>query len=237
MRQFLSLAGLLGCALLAAAGADASALRVSPTSVSLVAPDAAAALALTNDSDRSVNVQIRVFRWTQPDGVEELAPTREVVASPPAVRLPPGGKTAVRLVRVARTPVVGEESYRIVIDEIPDPAQRRNGSVAFVMRYSLPAFFVSPSAAPAALEWSMGGDRGPAELVGVNRGERHVRLSDLSVTDGLGRTISLGEGLVGYVLGGSKRLWSIRGRGLSGGSVAVSAMSEAGRIDAVTSGR
>ena len=104
---------------------EAASLRVAPTTISLVAPDAASVLSLRNDDKRPINVQIRVFRWTQVDGVDRLEPARDVVASPPAARLAGGAATTVRIVRVSKAPVSGEESYRLLVDELPDPSRVR----------------------------------------------------------------------------------------------------------------
>jgi fimbrial chaperone protein len=218
---------------------EAASLRVAPTTISLVAPDAASVLSLRNDDKRPINVQIRVFRWTQVDGVDRLEPARDVVASPPAARLAGGAATTVRIVRVSKAPVAGEESYRLLVDELPDPSRVRSGTVALVLRYSIPVFFVSPEAHAAQVKWSVRGKGGSLSLTATNPGDLHVRVSALSATAGKGRRVSLGEGLAGYVLGGSSKSWSLAGTALTGAGrrVTVTAMSEAGPIDAVASAR
>jgi fimbrial chaperone protein len=222
-----------------ASAGHAASLRVAPTTISLVAPDAASVLSLRNDDKRPINVQIRVFRWTQVDGSDRLEPTRDVVASPPATTLRGGTTTAVRIVRVAKGPVSGEESYRLVVDELPSPTRVRSGTVALVLRYSIPVFFVSPEADVGQLKWSLRRQGGSLSLSSKNSGDVHVRISALSASAGKGRTAYLGDGLAGYVLGGSSRSWNLAGTALDGASrrVTVAAMSEAGPIDAVASAK
>jgi P pilus assembly chaperone PapD len=78
-----------------------------------------ARLTLRNDEDTEVTVQTRVLRWSQNAGKETLEPTPDVVASPPAVTLAPGADYVVRVVRVSKQPVHGEESYRVIVDQLP----------------------------------------------------------------------------------------------------------------------
>ncbi|MHC2468560.1 fimbrial biogenesis chaperone [Bradyrhizobium embrapense] len=99
--------------------AHAAALRVEPVLLELNAPAAAASLTLRNDEDADVEVQTRVLRWSQSDGKESLEPTTDVVASPPAVRMTPHSDYVVRVVRVSKQPVNGEESYRVIVDQLP----------------------------------------------------------------------------------------------------------------------
>ncbi len=39
-----------------------------------------------------------------------------------------------------------EESYRVLVDELPDPSRKKAGTVALVLRYSVPVFFRNPDA-------------------------------------------------------------------------------------------
>ena len=104
--------------------ADATQLRVEPVLLELNAPAAAGILTLRNDGDVAVTVQTRVYRWSQAAGRESLDPTTNVVASPPIVTLAPKADYTVRIVRTLNQPVHGEESYRILVDQLPDGRQK-----------------------------------------------------------------------------------------------------------------
>jgi len=107
----------------AASGASAASLQVTPVLLEVVAPGAAATVTLRNNGARPIATQVRVFRWIQESGGERLEPTEDVVASPPAVELQPGQDYVARVVRVTKKPVVGEESYRLFVDELPGAPQ------------------------------------------------------------------------------------------------------------------
>ncbi|RUY19729.1 molecular chaperone, partial [Mesorhizobium sp. M7A.F.Ca.US.001.04.2.1] len=74
MRPMQSCIGAAARLLLCVSLSAAASLRVAPTSLELIARDSAAVLNLHNDAKRPINVQIRVFRWRQADGVEQLEP-------------------------------------------------------------------------------------------------------------------------------------------------------------------
>jgi len=234
--------GAVALCLLGSGSIQAASLRIAPTILSLIAPDSAATLTLRNEDARPVNVQMRVFRWSQDDGADRLEPTTDVVASPPLTTLAPNSDYLVRVVRVTKAPVVGEESYRLLVDELPERAKRRPGTVNFVLRYSIPVFFSNPEASPADVSWALRPRGKAAVLTAKNTGDRHLRISDLNIADG-DRAIAARDGLVGYVLSGASMQWPLSlagGNLVAGRSVALSAQSDAGAINAtlvVPSGR
>ena len=214
---------------------QAASLRVAPVVLDLRAPTAASTIRIWNDAQKPINVQIRVFRWLQRNGEDAYEQTNEVVASPPITRLQPGRENLIRIVRTSKRPFDGEESYRLVVDELPDPSRRQAGTVTLVVRHSIPVFFAHPDALRAEPSWTVE-PRGNGIVVHVrNSGSRRLKVSNLSVSSG-GAAVASRKGLIGYVLRNSSASWFVpatgpRGR-LSGRSVTISADSEAGRFDA-----
>jgi fimbrial chaperone protein len=135
----------------AAPVAHAASLQVTPLLVHVAAPGAASTVTLRNEGPRPINAQVRVFRWTQANGEDVLQPTNAVVASPPIVNLGSRIDYAVRIVRATRQPITREEAYRLVIDELPDAASRKSGTVAIVLRHAIPVFFTPQDQAPRNL--------------------------------------------------------------------------------------
>ncbi len=203
---------MISLALAAASSSQAASLQVAPVTIEAVAPAEAATLSLRNKSTAPLNAQIRVFRWVQEGGEEMLTPTDSVVASPPIATLAPGTEYTVRLVRLSKEPVQGEESYRLLVDELPAPATQQNQSVKLVIRYSIPVFFSSNDGASAKLTWSIEGGGGRGYLVASNAGDRHVRISGLAIRGAGGKSMSFGPGLAGYVLGRSTMRWAAPGK-------------------------
>jgi fimbrial chaperone protein len=222
----------------AQAASQAATLQVEPVLVEVMAPGTVSTVTLRNDGDKPINAQIRVFRWVQLDGQEKLEPTDEVVASPPATILAPQGTYVVRIVRTTKRPVSGEENYRLLIDQLPDPTQQRNGTVNFLMRYSIPVFFGTAGRTGPAVAWSVARSGDKVTLTAHNSGERRLRVSALSLRDAQGKTVSLGNGLVGYVLGRSNIQWKVPTSArafAASGPIAVSAQSDVGPVHAMAS--
>jgi fimbrial chaperone protein len=213
----------------------AGSLRVAPILLEVPAPGATTTLNLRNEGDRNLHVQIRVFRWVGTRSEPTLEPTSDVVVSPPAASLTPGTEYVVRVVRVAGKPVEGEESYRVVVDEIPESATDRVNAVRFAFRYSIPVFFPSAAASAANVSWSMSLRGNVAVLTASNSGGRRARFANLKLVDGYGRLLIQRPGLFGYALGRSETAWELPavGKVAQRGPLRVVADSETGAINAV----
>jgi fimbrial chaperone protein len=215
---------------------QAASLQVAPVLVEVPTPAVTATLRLHNEGTKPLDAQIRIFRWTQVDGVDSLTPTDDVAASPPAASLRPNIDYTVRIVRTTKEPVAKEESYRLLIDELPGPASGAVASVNIAMRYSIPVFFTVPGAAAAPkLSWELQRHANKPVIVVSNAGARRIRLANLKFTDGKGAVANFGDGLAGYVLGHSSRNFEVpagaKGFG-TGGVVSMSAQSDTGPIEA-----
>ena len=206
---------ILPAAVMALAGtiatAEAASIHVRPIGIELQAPAAASVLTLTNKGRELVTAQVRVFRWKQVGGKDVLEPTRDVVASPPILRMRPGRENVIRVVRVTKRPVKGEESYRLIIDQIPDK-KRKGVGVVFAMRYSIPVFFHDRAATSPRIMWKATRKGRSLVLTASNTGTRHERISKLKVVNGRGKSLVISRGLAGYVLGHSTRVWKVRTR-------------------------
>ena len=134
-------------------------------------------------------------------------------------------------------PVSNGESYRLLVDELPDPATQRNRTVNLVLRYSIPVFFYSRDSADAKLVWSVEQRDGRIYVSAANNGDRHVRVSALKVQDATGATVSFSSGLTGYVLGHSLMRWAAPGKTHQfsiGNPVVISAQGDRGPIHAIS---
>lgn len=208
MHRSLALGAAVTLALVAAGDARAASLSVTPVTLVRVAPAAAGALTLTDTGTKPINVQIRVFAWRQADGAETLTPTADVVASPPMTPLAPGAHYTIRIVRIAKSPVVGEESYRVFVDELPRSPAHTTDTINLVLRYSIPVFFAVANAAPPRVAWDVRYHAGKFILSAENSGASRLQVAGLRITDAGGVTYDLNKGLVGYVLGGSTMRWT-----------------------------
>lgn len=213
MRRFFSI--VLAAALCSGTAAHGANLQISPVSISFQPGQNSAGIQLQNNGDTPLYGQVRVYAWDQRDGIDALTPTTQLVASPPIIEIAGKSAQTIRLVRRAgtavgnpSTPGGAEQTYRILIDELPrgDPQQ---ANVAIRLQYSVPAF-VLPSDTQAApqLEWSTFQRAGAWHLRARNTGALHAQIGATSVTVG-SRDVVLSKGLLGYALPGRTREWAL----------------------------
>jgi len=189
--------------------ASAGSISVSPTTLNLVTSgEAGSSVTVTNSSTTPVNIQARVLRWTQVDGKDRLDATEEVAVSPPIIQVPPGVDQVIRIVRLSQQPVIGEEAYRLLVDELPSSVRLPAASVRLVVRQSIPVFFCSPVAAIEPLSFELSRAGNATRAVGTNRGDVHQKITALTIKDGRGTVRYSKSGLVGYVLGKSSFAWN-----------------------------
>jgi len=196
-------------ALLAASETSmAASLFVRPTTVVIARGENAASVTITNSGSVPVTAQVRVFAWDQAANEDQLTPTEAIAASPPMAMIPPGQSQTVRLVRTAGGAAAREESYRLLVDEIPDrSAAAAGGSVAIQLRYSVPVFVMAAANASARLDVNAAWATDSVKLEAANRGQGHAQISNVSLQYSDGTSVVVGEGLVGYVLPDKSRQW------------------------------
>jgi fimbrial chaperone protein len=209
MRGFFSIA--LAVALCSGAAAHGANLQISPVSISFQPGQNSAGIQLQNNGDAPLYGQVRVYAWDQRDGVDALTPTTQLVASPPIIEIAGKSVQTIRLVRRAGSPATpggAEQTYRILIDELPR-GDTQQGNVAIRLQYSVPAF-VLPGDTQAApqLEWSTFQRAGAWHLRARNTGALHAQIGATSVTVG-SRDVVLSKGLLGYALPGRTREWAL----------------------------
>ena len=208
--------GLLIAGMAAMAGyAGASGLQVAPVGLEFQPSSSAQGLWLTNTGGQTLHAQVRVFHWTQSNGKDELTPTRALVASPPMLALASGAQQMIRVIRLGGTEGgATEDAYRLLVDELPEPAPQQQTGVRYVLRYSVPVF-VEPVSRPdaaaiaASLQWSLTRNGNGAALEVHNSGTVHAQISDVSLTPPGSASSMVSKGLLGYVLPGVTMRWPL----------------------------
>ncbi len=190
--------------------AGAQSLSVLPVNVLLGPGQRAATLSVTNQDNKQTAIQIRAYAWNQKGGNDQLTASDEVVVSPPIATIAPGATQVVRLI-LRQEPQHQEATYRILVDQIPPPAEP--GIVHVVLRLSIPIFVQPPTAAAPHLQFHVELDAGQPVLVGNNDGFRHEALRDISLRTSDGRELKEERGASPYILAGATRKWRMVGQG------------------------
>lgn len=211
------LRGIVAAAIIAVGGAaGAASLQVAPTGLEFLPSSPAQGLWLTNTGTAALNAQVRVFRWTQVGGKDVLTPSRSMVASPPMVELTPGAKQLVRVILVGeRNPDAAPEAYRVLVDELPPPADEAETGVRYVLRHSVPAFVIPSTVSnnaevAAALSWRVVDDGHGVALQAHNNSAFRAQLSQVSLLPPGEAPLEVSAGLLGYVLPGMTMRWPLK---------------------------
>lgn len=191
---------------------NAASIRLSPVSVEILSDQAASSISLYNQSNESSDLQVRVFEWRQNAGQDQLIPTDEIAVSPPFLKLQPNDSYNLRVVRINPVSVSGEQTYRIIIDELPKPIDNRkvDQGVNVLLRSSLPLFVVNKDAI-TKLTWSIQQEQNNSSLIISNIGNRHALLSNLVLVDTTAnKSYAIKVNTVnGYILAGKARNFNI----------------------------
>ena len=190
--------------------AHAATLQISPVMVDLQSSESATGIALRNPGDSALYGQVRVFRWDQSNGDDTLTPTQELMASPPLVRIAAQADQLVRLVRPTASPVTVEQSYRVLIDELPPPDSSPTNGVTIRLRYSVP-IFVEPAGAAGQpkLSWHLARGGNGWVLRVDNTGTKRAQIAAVELVDGAGKAYEINKGLLGYALAGRTGQWQV----------------------------
>ncbi len=175
-------------ALLLAPAAVAGSFSVSPLRIELSPGQRTVALTVHNQSEDATVVQAQLVAWTQADGEDRLEPTADLIASPPIFTLQPAATQTIRI--ALRRPADGavERTYRILVTEVPGPAQPGFTGARFALKVSLPIFVEAATGGTAPhLQWTAKRLPGGDVAVSVsNAGSKHVQLRSLELAPAAG---------------------------------------------------
>lgn len=195
--------------------AGSSAVLVWPILQAIPASEQGSALWIENRGSTPVRLQARVLAWQQAGGQDRYADQNTVLASPPFATIPARQRQLIRLIRPGPPPARGEKAYRVILDEIPDPAMPlpvQSAGLRLQMRYVLPLFLTAPDVekrsdgvVASRVRWQVVAQAGRSMLQLTNGGDTHVRLTTVFWGEGSAEdraSLMLAKGFLGYVLPG-----------------------------------
>jgi fimbrial chaperone protein len=187
--------------------AEAQSLSVLPVNLFLQPGQSATTLTVTNLGSSETAIQIRAYAWNQADGGEDqLTASGTIVASPPLASIAAGATQVVRLI-LRQSPQGREATYRILLDQIPPPAEP--GTVHVVLRLSIPIFAQPATRAVPHVQFHIENDAGQLYLVGTNDGLRHEAIRDIVLSTADGVELKPASGVSPYILAGATRRWAL----------------------------
>lgn len=216
--------------------AGAANLAVDPVRIELSAEQQTAATSVRNDSDQPVSIQVQAVTWSQLDGKDVYAPTRELLVAPPIVTIAPKGEQIIRAALRRPADVSSELTYRIYLQELPPPPAPGFSGLQVALRIGLPVF-VKPQQGKASpkMAWSVvQAPDNSLKLTLQNQGNAHVQVSDFAIrVPGNDKPIAAESGS-SYVLAGQTREWLLTAdfpAEIADGRLRLKAYTDVGDVD------
>ena len=162
---------------------NAANLGVSPVRVTLSESQKTGAITVLNKSTEPVSIQLEVLSWSQEEGKDVLTPTREILATPPIFTIPAGTSQLIRI-GMRRVPEMQlEQTYRIILQELPAPPSPEFNGTRMMMRISLPVFVLPKLATKPVLLWkAIRTLDGGLKISLTNNGNAHIQIADFSLS-------------------------------------------------------
>lgn len=189
----------------------AASLQVTPVNIFFEQNEKAKAVYLGNSGKKDIRAQLRLFHWDQENGKDVLSDTHDLVVSPPLAQIPAGKTQLVRLLMMQSTSENREQSWRLIVDELPPVIGGDSSSdnqINFLLRYSVPIFtgaVLTPDISMIHV-WQENG-----RLWVKNDNQVHIKLSNVKLLRG-SQTVTVTSGLMGYVLAGKEMSWPLEAR-------------------------
>lgn len=186
-------------------------LRVSPYRVVVTEPNRLGLFKIVNTSDQPMNVQLRSTGWQQINNEDEYSRTSDVFVNPPMAKLAPHSEQTVRFIRISKKPIKEEETYKLIVDELPaDILRRKPGEVSFVARYIMPVFYVPKTKVAPHVTWSAKRSGNKLLLTATNNGNGHLKITAVKFYSG-NKELQTVKNFMGYVLKGATMTFTFEG--------------------------
>jgi fimbrial chaperone protein len=184
--------------------------RVTPIRLDLGREARSGAITVINEAEGRLQVQVKAYEWTQDEeGKDRYEETEDLLFFPKMILFT---KNEERIIRagIRMPPAAREKTYRLFIEEIPEPGKAEGATVAIAIRFGIP-IFVKPLKEEVKAEiekiWMSNG------IVAArvrNGGNRHLVILSVVVKGKNGRSEEIfTKELSGwYLLAGASRLYT-----------------------------
>jgi fimbrial chaperone protein len=221
---------------LATAGtAVAGSFSVTPTRIELRGAQRTAVVTLHNADSAPLTVQASLVGWTQPQGEDTYAETRELLVTPPVFTIAPNGEQIVRIaLRRAPDPAL-ELPYRIFFQEVPQAARPDFTGLNIALKVGVPIFVLPEPAAAGNLAWELHAQAdGKLRIDAINTGTGHVQVTDFVIAYA-NTAETTHVNVVKYVLPGSRVSWTVaQPPSVTGGTATIHGFSDRGEFNAAS---
>jgi len=184
--------------------------RVTPIRIDLGKDAKSGAVVVFNESDERLQLQMKAFEWTQDkDGKDQYEETDNILFFPRIMIFDRQGEKILRA-GIKGPPSAKEKTYRLFLEEMPEPKKPEGAQVAIAIRFGVP-IFVHP------LKGEIRGEVGPVTMSSGtlripvrNAGNAHFMIQSILIKGKGGNQEEIfSRELSGwYLLAGASRLYT-----------------------------
>lgn len=184
--------------------------RVTPIRIDLGKDAKSGVVTVINEGEERLHVQMKAYEWTQDaEGKDQYTETNDIIFFPKIMVFE---KKEERILRagIKMPAITKEKTYRLFIEEIPEPKKAEGVQVAIAIRFGVP-IFVKPLKEEAKGEIEkIEMSKGVLNIIVKNTGNTHFIINSITLK---GRTPKeeekLSRELSGwYLLSGASRLYT-----------------------------
>lgn len=204
LRFFLAALTLFG----ADQAAHAAAWGVGPLRLDLDRSTRSGVINVTNDDAMKLNFEIRLMRWSQDEnGADRYEPSDDLVYFPRVAVVEPAEKRVIRVGSRGEAPPM-ERTYRLFIEEMPDPASaaQKGAGIAVKGRFAIPIFVAPAKGEPKGEFVDIAQARGGVKVRLRNNGNQHYKIDTVTLRSE-GAVVKEANGW--YVLAGATRAFQV----------------------------
>jgi fimbrial chaperone protein len=184
--------------------------RVAPIRLDFDKGIKSGVITVSNDSAEKVYLQIKAAEWVQDaEGKDKYSETSDLIYFPKIMILDKNEEKVLRT-GIKTLSVEKEKTYRLFIEEIPQPSKEEGASVAVAIRFGVP-IFIKPEIEEARGEVEkIEISKGVLRAVVKNSGTVHLMISSINIKgkNKEGNEVYSKELSGWYLLNGSSRTYS-----------------------------
>ena len=151
MRAILTALGIVLAIFLSPQISKPADIFVNPIKLFFDARQKTTIIKVKNNSDQKLTLQIDAYSWTQDeDAKDQYQPSQDIILFPKILSLE-GGEERIIRVGINSPPMMKEKTYRIFLEELPQPLQIEGNVLRTILKIGIPVF-IAPVKSEAAGE-------------------------------------------------------------------------------------
>jgi fimbrial chaperone protein len=195
--------------------AVASSFIASPVTFDLSPNKPMSILRLTNNGESDLRLQVHAVKWGTDGRNETQVDTDDIILNPPVFMLKPGQQQFMRFGLRSVVPTATEQSYRLILDEIPDETSvGESVGIRTALRVSIPVF-INPVQKVVRVTWHLIRKESRYVLVCDNSGNTHLKISGFVIADEKGVPVVRNSDPA-YIMPEQRKEWPLATNGTLG---------------------